>query len=104
MGPWPICLKVNWPWALFLQANTSSRLRPSRVGNSSSNSWRFVSRGERSGRPQAALTRSAWEETILAPARARTPDRSAAFLTTSGYPIDVVYTPDDVESGHSLVD
>ncbi len=44
------------------------------------------------------MTRADWERDILQPARARAPERAPAFHTSSGRPIAVVYTPDDVSN------
>lgn len=54
-----------------------------------------------------ALTRAAWEQDVLAPARTRSPERAPAFHTSSGYPINVAYAPDDVAAidyGHDIGD
>lgn len=45
---------------------------------------------------QPSMTREVWEDTVLTPARAQTPERAAAFQTASGHPVDVAYTPDDI--------
>lgn len=39
-----------------------------------------------------------WEQGVLAPARARTPERADTFLTPSGRRTDVAYTPEDVDN------
>lgn len=44
------------------------------------------------------MTRDEWTRDVLAPARARAPERLPTFRTSSGRQIDVTYTPDDVAS------
>ncbi|MGH9352536.1 MAG: methylmalonyl-CoA mutase family protein, partial [Terriglobia bacterium] len=48
--------------------------------------------------PSGGWNRAAaeWERSVLAPALARSPERQAAFTTTSGVPIQRLYTPADL--------
>jgi methylmalonyl-CoA mutase N-terminal domain/subunit len=39
-----------------------------------------------------------WQEKVLQPSTKRFPEREEHFLTTSGFEIDDLYTPDDAEA------
>ena len=55
--------------------------------------------GEDSGSTGAAADgKQAWEARAVAPALAKHPERREAFASTSGVPVDRLYTPEDVAS------
>ena len=49
------------------------------------------------GKSRVKAARERWERHILAPATAKAPERRKRFLTTSGEPVELLYTPQDLE-------
>ena len=52
--------------------------------------------GEGQGSTGATDGKMAWEARAVAPVLAKHPERREAFASTSGVPIDRLYTPEDV--------
>ena len=56
------------------------------------------------GMPRATAARERWEREVLAPATARAPERKKRFTSTSGDPVERLYTPQDLEGFDYLED
>ena len=56
------------------------------------------------GMPRATAARERWEREVLSPATARSPERRKRFESTSGDPVERLYTPQDLEGFDYLRD
>ncbi|NNF84656.1 MAG: methylmalonyl-CoA mutase family protein [Deltaproteobacteria bacterium] len=54
--------------------------------------------------PRATVARERWEKEVLSPATARAPERRKRFVSTSGDPVERLYTPQDLEGFDYLRD
>jgi methylmalonyl-CoA mutase N-terminal domain/subunit len=56
------------------------------------------------GMPRVTAARERWEREVLSPATARAPERRKRFVSTSGDPVEGLYTPQDLEGFDYLRD